>query len=82
MEWGQSDNLQFLGLALSFISYNRWEANNFASAEHMGTHIDAPVHINPEGKPLDQIPLEDLLAPLIIINTREQVQCNCVWVEG
>lgn len=27
-------------------------------AEHNGTHLDAPIHVHPEGQPIDKIPLE------------------------
>ncbi len=33
-----------------------------------GTHIDAPAHIDPKGITVDQIELEDLIAPLIVID--------------
>jgi kynurenine formamidase len=31
---------------------------NISMSEHVGTHIDAPFHFNPEGWTTDQIPLE------------------------
>ena len=51
----------------------RLESNDFSTAEHMGTHIDAPAHLYKGAKRLDEIPLEDLIAPLVIIDVRAQV---------
>ena len=45
-----------------------YEANNFAQAEHCGTHTDAPSHFA-EGKwRLHEIPLERLVGPGVVIN--------------
>lgn len=40
-----------------------YEANNFETAEHGGTHIDAPVHFARGGWTVDAIPLDRLVAP-------------------
>ena len=39
----------------------------------MGTHIDAPAHLYKGAKRLDEIPLEDLIAPLVVIDVKEKV---------
>lgn len=45
-----------------------YAANNFAAAEHGGTHLDSPIHFA-EGKyTADQIPLEQLLGAAIVID--------------
>ncbi|HVH09553.1 MAG TPA: cyclase family protein [Gemmatimonadales bacterium] len=45
-----------------------YAANNFAAAEHGGTHLDAPVHFA-EGQPTtDQIPLSSLVGPAVVID--------------
>lgn len=28
-------------------------------AEHNGTHLDAPVHVHPDGRPIDEVPLDE-----------------------
>jgi len=38
--------------------------------EHTGTHIDAPLHFSADGQSVDQIPVENLTAPLAIIDIR------------
>ncbi len=45
-----------------------YAANRFSTAEHGGTHIDAPIHFA-EGKPtVDQIPLERLVGPGVVVD--------------
>ncbi len=45
-----------------------YAANRFSTAEHGGTHIDAPIHFA-EGKPaVDEIPLERLIGPGVVID--------------
>src|SRR5256885_11437990 len=40
-----------------------YAANNFAAAEHGGTHLDAPVHFVEGRHTTDQIPIEQLMGP-------------------
>ncbi len=45
-----------------------YAAGEFTTAEHGGTHFDAPIHFA-EGKPaLDEIPVEKLIAPAVVID--------------
>lgn len=49
-----------------------YAAGEFTSAEHGGTHLDAPVHFS-EGKlTLDQLPVERLVAPVSVIDVTAQ----------
>ncbi|HYU79295.1 MAG TPA: cyclase family protein, partial [Vicinamibacterales bacterium] len=45
-----------------------YAANNFFSAEHGGTHIDAPVHFAANHQAVDAIPLDRLVAPAVVID--------------
>jgi len=47
-----------------------YAANNFAAAEHGGTHLDAPVHFAEGRHTTDQIPLTELVGPAVVIDTR------------
>lgn len=38
---------------------------------HCGTHLDAPYHFIPTGKKLDEIPLEDYLGPVRVVEIRD-----------
>jgi kynurenine formamidase len=48
-----------------------YAAHRFRSAEHGGTHVDAPVHFAREGASVDALPLERLLGPALRIDARE-----------
>jgi kynurenine formamidase len=45
-----------------------YAANNFASSEHGGTHIDAPVHFAKGHRAVDAIPLEQLVGPALVVD--------------
>ena len=53
-----------------------YAANNFATAEHGGTHIDAPVHFSKDGQTTDEIPLEKLIGPAIKVDVSERSFTN------
>jgi kynurenine formamidase len=53
-----------------------YAANNFSAAEHGGTHLDAPIHFA-EGKwTADQIPLERLVGPAVVVDVQAQADSN------
>ena len=53
-----------------------YSANQFWTAEHGGTHIDSPVHFS-EGKwTVEQIPLNKLIAPAVVIDVSEKALNN------
>ena len=45
-----------------------YSANNFSTAEHGGTHLDAPIHFAQGGLTADQVPLEKLIGPAIKVD--------------
>jgi kynurenine formamidase len=47
---------------------DRVNVKQWTIREHIGTHIDAPLHFSADGCSCDQIPVEDLVVPLIIID--------------
>ncbi|RIK85304.1 MAG: cyclase [Hyphomicrobiales bacterium] len=38
--------------------------------EHTGTHIDAPLHFSADGRSVAELPVEDLVAPLVVVDIR------------
>lgn len=40
--------------------------------EHTGTHIDAPLHFSTDGQSVAEIPVENLVVPLAIVDIRER----------
>ncbi len=49
-----------------------YSAYNFSTAEHGGTHIDAPIHFSENSETVDQIPLNHLIGPAIKIDVSEK----------
>jgi kynurenine formamidase len=45
-----------------------YAANNFFSAEHGGTHLDAPVHFAQGKQSVDQIPVDRLVGPAVVVD--------------
>jgi kynurenine formamidase len=43
-------------------------ANNFCTAEHGGTHLDAPIHFSEGKQTAEQIPVERLVGPAIVLD--------------
>lgn len=51
-------------------------SGTFSTAEHLGTHLDAPNHFGAGQPSVDQIKLEDLIAPLVLVDIREACQSD------
>jgi kynurenine formamidase len=48
--------------------------STYSTLEHMGTHVDAPYHFYQPGKFMDQVPLEDLIGPLVRIDITKKAK--------
>jgi kynurenine formamidase len=64
--------VEFEGMA----EHGYYSAYSFRAAEHGGTHIDAPVHFAQGKDSVDEIPLERLIAPGIVLDVSERVGGN------
>jgi kynurenine formamidase len=49
-----------------------YSAHRFAAPEHGGTHLDAPIHFAEGGQAADEVPLERLVGPAVVIDVSEQ----------
>jgi kynurenine formamidase len=49
-----------------------YAANSFTTAEHGGTHIDAPIHFAEKGITVDQIPLERLIGEAALVDVEKK----------
>jgi len=49
-----------------------YAANSFFTSEHGGTHIDAPVHFAEGHQTVDEIPLDRLIGPAVVIDVTQQ----------
>jgi kynurenine formamidase len=83
MSWGYGPKTLFWPTAtqrfdLRTVSYGMSEGGYFYSAydfcapEHGGTHLDAPRHFSEQGWTADEIPLNRLFTPAVVIDVSEQ----------
>ena len=66
------------GFRLGELAYGRTEGGYFyssyelATAEHGGTHLDAPIHFAEEGIAADEIPLAGLIGPAAVVDVTDR----------
>jgi kynurenine formamidase len=53
-----------------------YSAYRYSAAEHGGTHLDAPVHFAKGRNTVDQIPLDQLIGPGIVVDVVSQCSAN------
>jgi len=53
-----------------------YSAYRYSAAEHGGTHLDSPVHFAKGRNTVDQLPLEQLMGPAIVIDVTSQCATN------
>lgn len=51
--------------------YQLWKLTIF---EHSGTHVDAPLHFSADGQSVAEIPVDKLMAPLVVVDIREKAE--------
>ncbi len=59
-----------------------YAANRFRSAEHGGTHLDAPIHFYEGRATVDAVPLERLIAPGVVVDVTAQVAADRDYLVG
>lgn len=55
---------------------NGFNLYNLTINEHTGTHVDAPLHFSADGQAVNEIPVENLIVPLVCIDIREKAAGN------
>ena len=63
-ESAKSFNLGVPGDAMTF------QTNFIAMLDHVGTHVDAFRHVNPNGKPVDEMPLDMFMGKAVCFDVR------------
>ncbi|PSN48062.1 hypothetical protein C0J52_03431 [Blattella germanica] len=53
-----------------------YAANEFMTAEHCGTHLDAPYHFFREGWKVGDIPVSKLIVPAVLMDMTDEVNGN------
>ncbi|NDV27175.1 cyclase family protein [Desulfovibrio sp. JC010] len=54
------------------------ETRKLILGTHTGTHVDAPRHFVPDGMTVDEIPLENMNGPAILLDFSDLDDCSCV----
>lgn len=53
-----------------------YQLHKFEMGENTGTHVDAPSHFIEGNRPIDEIPLGDLIVPAVVIDVQDKVADN------
>ena len=56
-----------------------YAANRFTTAEHGGTHLDAPRHFSATGQTADEIPVDRFVGDAIVVDVTAQCAANPVY---
>jgi kynurenine formamidase len=56
-----------------------YSAYAFAAPEHGGTHLDAPIHFAAGGLTADRLPLEQLVAPAVVIDVSAKAAADPIY---
>jgi len=51
-----------------------YSAARYSASEHGGTHVDAPIHFGKDKQTMDQLRLDQLVAPVVVVDIAEK--CN------
>lgn len=52
----------------STIDADAVNVTEFTAVTHVGTHIDAPVHVVPDGTPIDELPIESFVGDGVVVD--------------
>lgn len=75
--WPHNKQFQWSRTSWGMTNGGYWYASaDFSASEHGGTHIDAPIHFGRDRSTVDQIPLERLAGPAVVIDVRAQCASN------
>lgn len=69
--WKDSISLE----QISKLGPDKWNIFRWHLNEHIGTHLDAPLHCT-DLDSADRIPVENLVGPLVVVDLREKVAKN------
>ncbi len=51
---------------------SRAHVQEIKTLSHVGTHLDAPLHVIPGGASIDQLPLDHLVGPGVVVDVRKE----------
>ena len=53
-----------------------YSSYRYSAAEHGGTHLDAPIHFAEGRRTADEIPLEDLVGPAVVVDVSDRAHAD------
>jgi kynurenine formamidase len=59
-----------------------YAANNFCTAEHGGTHFDAPIHFSEGRQTAEQVPIQRLVGPAVVVDVSESAAADADYQIG
>ena len=59
-----------------------YAANKFSTSEHGGTHLDAPIHFAEGRHTVDEIPLDRLIGPAVVVDVTKSAEANADYLIG
>uniref|UniRef100_A0A2P2HZP9 Kynurenine formamidase-like n=2 Tax=Hirondellea gigas TaxID=1518452 RepID=A0A2P2HZP9_9CRUS len=69
IRWPTSRSFEHIEISKGYQPNGNWyEAYDVSFGEHISTHIDAPSHYHYAARTVDQIPVQDLVAPAVVID--------------
>ncbi|MBI4455510.1 MAG: cyclase family protein [Acidobacteria bacterium] len=66
--WPVGDYHPFQFRTIATLKQDGVFSGEYSTPEHLGTHLDAPNHFEAQKKSVDQIQLQDLVAPFVVID--------------
>ena len=74
--WDGIEQSPFQAKELGNIGRDGYYSRVFTTEEHYGTHLDAPAHFAKGMWTVDQIPVERLVRPLVVLGVRSKARSN------
>lgn len=75
--WPTAEQFKLVNVFQGFTDHGFfYDANKYSAAEHGGTHIDAPIHFAKGKHTTDEIPVERLIGPAVVIDVSEKALPN------
>ena len=78
----RADRFHFYKKIVSGSGPTYYSMNMFCTAEHGGTHLDAPIHFAEGKRTVEQIPLSHLIGNVVVIDASKSSSANRDYLIG
>lgn len=79
--WPTADRFRLERVAWGPNEDGDWYAsNNYSASEHGGTHLDAPIHFHPDRLTTAEIPIQQLVGPVHVIDITRQCGTDSTYL--